>query len=243
MLQAPNSRIRLFGRYIDKYCAPPPVLFEVDDSPPLARKKSQPHEVLSDYESEIMFVKTVASSPSKDIVPSSQTESLASKRTPSKTSSASISTPTASPRRIGQGSQSASPSKKAVVPPILTSAKKAISTYFDKMPRELDPSRPVKRMPKREGESQPAPSAVTSRVIEVEVRFSLLKLEILQMLVAQARRSQDGHASNGWKKVVESGKLQRAFRSGRKHLMKDGELPKQVQQIQEFEDAVFSTIA
>ena len=218
-------------------------MFEVDDSPPSSRRKSQPHEILSDYETEITFVKTVASSPSKDAVPSPQTESLASKRTPSKTSSGTMSTPIASPRRIGQGgSQSLSPSKAAAVQPILTPAKKAISSYFDKMPKELDPARPVKRMPKREGESQQPASGVSPRAIEAEVRFTLLKLEILQVLVGTARLRKDESALKGWKKVKESGKLQRAFRAGRKHVVKDGETPKQIQQIEKLEEAVFAAI-
>lgn len=234
--------MRLLGRYIDKHCAPPPILFAVDDSPPSSRSKPHPHEILSDYESEITFVKTVPSSPSRDTVPSSQTESLASKRTPSK-SSGSGSVPTPSPRRIGQSSQSASPTKKAAVEPILTPAKKAISSYIDKMPKELDPPRPNKRMPKRDGEIKPIVATVSSKAIEAECRFSIMKLEILQILVNTAQQRNDGAALEAWKKVVQSGKLQRAFRSGRKHLLKEGDLPKHVQQQQMLEEIICQAIA
>lgn len=238
----PNTKIRLFARYIDKYSAPPPPAFDVDDSPPSSRRKVQSHADLSDYESEITFVKTVASSPSKaSTPPSSQTGYVTSKRTPSK-SSTSIAIPAPSPRRIGQSSQSSSPTKKAVIEPILTPPKKAIASHFDKMPKELDPHRPIKRVPKREGESQPAVPAVPARAIEAEIRFTLLKLEILQILVKTARSGKDAAAIEAWKKAAQTGKLRRAFKVGRKHLLREGELPKQIQQLEKLEDVILSAI-
>lgn len=242
----PNFKIRLFTRYLERYSAPIQVTV-IPDSPPTTPKLKASHAALSDYEDEITFVKQILSPP-KVVVPSSQTDSQTSLHTGKGSSNGVPSggpTPSASPRRNNGSQGSMSPSKRPVIEPIHTPASKAMSNLFSKIPKENDPARAIKRVPKRveaDGSVLVPPRGPSISAINAELKFAAIKLELARMFVHYARLQGEKELLQ-WELVLLDGKLKRAMRNGRKQLLSsEGNLPEQIKRLEIMEDAVLSTV-
>lgn len=128
--------------------------------------------------------------------------------------------------------------------PLHMSPRMAISLLFSRRPRESsdEDSRPMKRIPRRALEQLGPPIRVglSKSVINAELRFGAVKLELLRILV-------DSATVNGtlwaWSDTKYDGTLLKTLRAGRSELSQNGNKPTQIMDLEMTEDVVLETLA
>lgn len=213
-----------------------------------------PARVISDDEIEV--VPYVPSSQRSSGAPTSSGAPRVKQERPTSSASQKIAQTSATPQSSAPtSSRSRSPNKaSASREPIHMSPSRAITCLFDKVPKQLTKARPTKGVPARVQGSDGVTATATgpsSAMINAELRHAAIKLEALQMFVHFARQEGD-KAMARWRSALQDtlrpdgrcqdGKIKRALRTGRKHLLVEGELPEPIGKLQAMEDPVLATV-